>query len=651
MCSTISDDAISPKDLKNLLNLLSNTLYTSRYKNEKHEEIENKCNALFVRDYPDCITVTNENGKLSSCYPSRIIIPQQDPKDKSAKKLNGSKLKDLISKARVARCRARFPVPVIMYKNKYICRSSTLSVISEIIGRSVYDRVYECVDTFNDYKNMNGDCIEDCDEQLDDDEYENALVSIPRSFMSSDTSQTFSKVRSQDIKLLKFLSVTHICDLMLENKKVKFGLHVSSSEKADKENRYSEFNIISLPYPGCEFFQEYQKNQYNGDGLFHDWKQTFMDSKLDIPKSDDLARVMQINFDDYRQWDVNKLTQTYLKILLHYIKENDSSILIHCISGWDRTPMFVSLLRLSLWADGEIHKTLSALEITYLTVAYDWFLFGHNLKDRLSKGEEIMFFCFQFLKYITGPEFSINNLNCDNPFETDNREPEINADTLSNGDGDFVLAHGSNSYGGSSVSLNSNSSIVSHDRISFLNDSTVYALSSSPSSQSNGYSADNIELSSMVICDNEMTSTLTSSDPFQCSPILSTSFKSSDNNQRCSKPVEIPNSNILQNRSSTEESLNQCNSWQFVSHAGSLRDTSFSNTFSSPESIRSRESANNHHSTRRISEHSNGVSRKDKLLQVRSLFHSMYTTYNHKTTGKLSLFGPRGYCPEDASPD
>jgi hypothetical protein len=27
-----------------------------------------------------------------------------------------------------------------------------------------------------------------------------------------------------------------------------------------------------------------------------------------------------------------------------------SGVLVHCISGWDRTPMFISLLRISLWA-------------------------------------------------------------------------------------------------------------------------------------------------------------------------------------------------------------------------------------------------------------------------------------------------------------
>lgn len=31
-------------------------------------------------------------------------------------------------------------------------------------------------------------------------------------------------------------------------------------------------------------------------------------------------------------------------------RADDSGLLVHCISGWDRTPLFISLLRLSLWA-------------------------------------------------------------------------------------------------------------------------------------------------------------------------------------------------------------------------------------------------------------------------------------------------------------
>lgn len=78
-------------------------------------------------------------------------------------------------------------------------------------------------------------------------------------------------------------------------------------------------------------------------------------------------------------------------------------------TGWDRTPLFVSLLRLSLWADGVIHTSLSAFQILYFTIAYDWMLFGHDLKDRMSKGEEIFFFCFFFLKHIHDEEFSVHS--------------------------------------------------------------------------------------------------------------------------------------------------------------------------------------------------------------------------------------------------
>lgn len=35
---------------------------------------------------------------------------------------------------------------------------------------------------------------------------------------------------------------------------------------------------------------------------------------------------------------------------------------------------------------------------SYLTLTYDWVLFGHSLSDRVAKGEEIMLFCFDFLK-------------------------------------------------------------------------------------------------------------------------------------------------------------------------------------------------------------------------------------------------------------
>ena len=77
-----------------------------------------------------------------------------------------------------------------------------------------------------------------------------------------------------------------------------------------------------------------------------------------------------------QSWDLVVLTQNYMKLILHYIKEGDSGMLIHCISGWDRTPLFISLVRLSLWADGLVHHNLGPVDIIYLTIAYDWYLFG-----------------------------------------------------------------------------------------------------------------------------------------------------------------------------------------------------------------------------------------------------------------------------------
>ncbi|NP_001387465.1 phosphatidylinositol-3,5-bisphosphate 3-phosphatase MTMR14 isoform 20 [Homo sapiens] len=196
---------------------------------------------------------------------------------------------------------------------------------------------------------------------------------------SGDT-HLFDKVRGYDIKLLRYLSVKYICDLMVENKKVKFGMNVTSSEKVDKAQRYADFTLLSIPYPGCEFFKEYKDRDYMAEGLIFNWKQC---------------------------WDLVQQTQNYLKLLLSLVNsDDDSGLLVHCISGWDRTPLFISLLRLSLWADGLIHTSLKPTEILYLTVAYDWFLFGHMLVDRLSKGEEIFFFCFNFLKHITSEEFS-----------------------------------------------------------------------------------------------------------------------------------------------------------------------------------------------------------------------------------------------------
>ena len=82
-----------------------------------------------------------------------------------------------------------------------------------------------------------------------------------------------------------------------------------------------------------------------------------------------------------------------------------------------------ALVRLSLWADGEVHASLSAAEVLYLTVGYDWLLFAHQLAERQRKGEEIFLFCYMFLEAITGPQHSADAIRASMGQQARNRAP------------------------------------------------------------------------------------------------------------------------------------------------------------------------------------------------------------------------------------
>ncbi|XP_058023593.1 myotubularin-related protein 14 isoform X2 [Ahaetulla prasina] len=356
--------------------------------NNKVEHIEKCCLELFSKDY--CYSlIHNVNGEICSHYPRLMVILEYESSDRERHMFESTvqigKLQDLIHRSKMARCRGRFVCPVILYKGKHICRSATLAGWGELYGRTGYNYIFS---------GGSDDPWADTDDLSEED-----------SALRNADSQLFDKVRGHDIKLLRYLSVAYICDLMVENKKVKFGLNVTSSEKVDKAQRYADFTLLSIPYPGCEFFKEYKERDYAAEGLVFNWKQDYVDAPLSIPIS--LTKPLNIDWSEYQNWDLVQQTQNYLKLLISIINsDDDGGLLVHCISGWDRTPLFISLLRLSLWADGLIHTSLEPAEILYLTVAYDWFLFGHMLVDRLSKGEEIFFFCFDFLKHITSEEFS-----------------------------------------------------------------------------------------------------------------------------------------------------------------------------------------------------------------------------------------------------
>ncbi|XP_041944732.1 myotubularin-related protein 14 isoform X2 [Alosa sapidissima] len=375
------------EEIADLIDLFSKTQYRAKEITPRVERIEKRCLELFGRDYKYSI-IHNTNGDVCGHYPRQIVFLEYectDPnKDRFETSVQITKLQDLVNRSKMARCRGRFVCPVILYNGKHVCRSSTLAGWGELYGRTGYNYIFSG--------------------GTDDTWAESEEVPEDESARNGD-SQLFDKVRGSDIKLLRYLSVRYICDLMVENKKVKFGLNVTSSEKVDKAQRYADFTLLSVPYPGCEFFKEYKDRDYTAEGLVFNWNQDFVDAPLTIPAC--FTKNLNIDWRAYQSWDLVEQTQNYLKLLIHIINSDDESgLLVHCISGWDRTPLFVSLLRLSLWADGAVHATLEPSEILYLTIAYDWFLFGHMLPDRLSKGEEIFFFCFNFLKHIVSEKFS-----------------------------------------------------------------------------------------------------------------------------------------------------------------------------------------------------------------------------------------------------
>src|SRR5690606_35228564 len=96
------------------------------------------------------------------------------------------------------------------------------------------------------------------------------------------------------------------------------------------------------------------------------WKKVPNPATITIP--DWISNALGDPSKSYRDSGILELTASHLQVvlLLLFRDQNASAmesqspynpgVLIHCISGWDRTPLFISLVRLSLWADGEIHQ-------------------------------------------------------------------------------------------------------------------------------------------------------------------------------------------------------------------------------------------------------------------------------------------------------
>ncbi|XP_006607759.1 myotubularin-related protein 14 [Apis dorsata] len=620
---------ITIQDLQKLLIYFSKNTYRAKDADSTSQAIMQRCVLLIDLDYTHYI-ISNNDGDLSAHYPSHLIIldgeksrnpnmcdtPPPLPRTTETiyeNTFDSNRLKDLIKQARFARCRSRFPLPVIMYKGRHVCRSATLSGGPEIYGRSGLDYLF-----------AGSEGIISIQHQVDEARGSDSVLS---------EWQLFDKVRHHDIKLLKFLKVGTIIDFMVEKKKVKFGVNVTSSEKVDKEKRYSEFTLISLPYPGCEFFKEFRENDYLAKGLVFDWSQTHVDAQIGVPE-DSISAQLRINWDEYQVWDLVKLTQNYLKLILRYLNDSGNGILIHCISGWDRTPLFISLLRISLWADGVIHTSLNAFQILYFTIAYDWMLFGHDLEDRLSKGEEIFFFCFYFLKHIHDEEFSIHPRHSKSRHTVLRNDSDSQLDNVMF-DSESVVTLSSVS---SNLSLNSwCSSVSQNSRDSQDNNPPAVFHCSSTEPQDDSQSNGNVVPWSFYPSPNKEGIAHGSRSPL---PHNRTS------------PVAVPVPGRLRQRN---ESSSSGGSWQMISGTGSLRGSTTANapltdglttslackplceTFTGHTSQES--------STTIIEDEvcaSSAQSRKEKLQCLRRIFYNAYSHtvgFRMKDNSESSGFG------------
>jgi myotubularin-related protein 14 len=429
-------------DLRTLLHFFftkSANLHAEMDSNAYLGGVLSRCEALFRRDYA-VTSVDNAGGALCSSYPARLLLPLSPvasgggapgcccgigAPSEAASSVTAAEMRSLWSRSRVARVRTRFPVPVMLVKGRLVCRSSTLSHSVEAIFQGGLGALTggggsgELQDNGHGSGGFTGG---------GDGAQRAAAGGISGSApldngCRADASSSVGAARNSDIAVLVRLKIDSIVDLMVEDRKVRYGVYVCSSEKADTHSRYvsNGFKMLALPYPGVEFFRVYRDHDHNPLGLVFPWGSSAGNATL----SHNSRRVLEMTL-NYRSKDIVDLTACYLRVILDHLANpaNPNGLDLHCIQGWDRTPMFVSLLRMSLWADGVVHQSLGFDEILYLTLAYDWMLFGHHLIDRTSRGEDILHFCFNFLKYLCEESFSFHR------FEHAHRAAGGNLDSL-----------------------------------------------------------------------------------------------------------------------------------------------------------------------------------------------------------------------------
>ena len=223
---------------------------------------------------------------------------------------DASELSHLFRSSRFNRVHGRFVCPVLLCGGVNVSRSSTLSVPAEAMFNNVATRTKELFGTL--YESMSASFRTQTQHPA-----HSAAVSAP--FVSSTSTDGLHQVsaREADEQLLSRLSTRFIIDLMVEHRKKKLGLSITSSEKSEQAvplfasapssypatassvplsgasspplpsaplpaRPYRDFVIVPIPYPGCEFFRLYHANERSPVGLVFDWSQSFVDSLLQL---------------------------------------------------------------------------------------------------------------------------------------------------------------------------------------------------------------------------------------------------------------------------------------------------------------------------------------------------------------------------------
>ena len=346
--------------------------------------IEENCVELWRKDYGDRIVlIPNQNGSLCASYPENLVfcVPPFFTSEQKVQKVQ--QLLNVLSTENVAfaRARTRFPHPVIWTQypaqskqnlDQYLptlSRSAGLSGTAEILYRN------------------------------------------PKILFSKN--EELYRLRGKDLEYISTqLGVRKIVDLMNEEVYSVGGVAMCSSEKAhDSVLSYEKKNVrlIALPFPGVDFYKG--TSVHFDPKRLPDWEKTSADLALNIDgvitanKEADSSIIS--HFGDYKKhfktWGVLQLSREYFYFILYLLKNESKQggALIHCVSGWDRTPLWVSVLRVALWSVNQIHKTLTIEEIVYLTVAYDWLLFGHNLVKRRNNDQDIFTYFIILLENIS----------------------------------------------------------------------------------------------------------------------------------------------------------------------------------------------------------------------------------------------------------